>query len=1018
MGKKKTKARVKVLAGGMPAPEVLAGQIVAELEKTPGFLAQARSGGAVLTPVPDPNLANADALDYGSAGAMPRGDAFALIPFNPGYPLIPAPIGPRRPDSTGRPEVRRWEFPVSWNLQLGGAPNVPWRVLRDSAEFVDLIRRCIEVRKAEMTALTWDIGFHDRVLESASAAAAKDVLDKDPTKPTGVANLQARIKAKQSLAKEHAPAIERIRNFWKTPDRLGNMSFADWLNCALEEYFVLDALTIYPHQELSGELHSFEVIDGSTIKPLLDGRGGIPAPPEPAYQQILYGFPRGEWSMAPLDADGGGSDTYTADEIIYRPRHRRAFTPYGHSPVEKALVSADLWLKRQEWLRTEYTDSSIPTMFVKVPDTVMWTPEQLRAYETVVNEQLSGQTAERLKLRFLAPGLSIEQMNRFTDMYKPEFDLFLVRLICTHFDVMPSELGFVPSRGLGGKGHQDGEENSEYRKGILPLAAWLSDLLTNLSVRYLDMPAELEFKFSGLEAEDEHLRAEIDQIRIFSGQRTVDELRADQGLAPFGLPMTSAPLIVAGGVLTPLTEDPTDKPEPPPPGQFPAAGPPGQSRPPGPGAPPQPQPAPSPDARKEILAYASFMERRAGKTDTRDFVWKAVTPDLRPTLERLGRRGDFVAVRAVADEVKHAGVEGGNGADPVRTVSHLTDGIAVNLAHARRHLDQTDSGDGDSAFNAEHARRHMDDALDHVQRLSDFVAGHPTVAAEWFALHDDIDTARGVGGALGKASARGSRARGTAKKTALHRYASTIATHHATRIAQALRGVYDPKAIVDALDRERGHFKAAGEFLHVANAVLASRGAIPASVLDALYGEAWLSGIMGARVAAGVAPPDARYWNEWEPGNAAAAARVLGVDPANPGAGLQDLLRQAGVTIHSIDTNLQGRLAQIIADSLDRGDPPRDLEAAINDELGGRADLIAVTETARAQTAATLDTYQTLGVTAKQFLTSMDDLVDDDCQTNEDQGPIALDDDFTNGDPPVHPNCRCVIIPADTEPPD
>jgi hypothetical protein len=50
----------------------------------------------------------------------------------------------------------------------------------------------------------------------------------------------------------------------------------------------------------------------------------------------------------------------------------------------------------------------------------------------------------------------------------------------------------------------------------------------------------------------------------------------------------------------------------------------------------------------------------------------------------------------------------------------------------------------------------------------------------------------------------------------------------------------------------------------------------------------------------------------------------------------------------------------------------------------------------------------------KEWLSAGDDLVSEECQANEDQGPIPLDDDFDSGDdaPPLHPNCRCAIAPV------
>lgn len=1002
MGKKKKQSRPapSPVYIGMPPPAEFAKTLLAEMEKGSLF-----PPGTTVTDVSAYLNAGSTPVPLGSieSATLPRDTgAFDMLPFWPGQPLLPAPIGPVRDDGSRRPGIRRYEYPVGWNLFYSGQPAIPFQTLRDAADVVDLVRRCIELRKSEMTRLNWDITFHDRALEAAADDIAAGGATSNPTATTAQMDLERQMQAKQSLVAKYRGDIAKARAFWETPDRLNNLSFSEWLVTFLEEYFVIDAATVYPHMALNGDLHSIEVIDGSTIKPLLDTRGATPQPPAPAYQQILYGFPRGEWLMSPPDAADGA---YSADELIYRPRHRRAFTPYGHSPVEKSLVSAGLWLNRQEWLRTEYSDSSIPTMFIKVPDTVTWTPEQLRQYELIVNETLSGQTAERLKLRFLPPGLDPHEMNRFTDMYKPEFDLFLVRLVCSHFDVMPSELGFTPSKGLGGKGHSEGEENSEYRHGILPLARWLEDVFSDISHRYLGTPKDLVFKFSGLETEDEKLQAEIDQILLSTGINTVDEIRARRGLPLYGQQLTNSPILVAQtiNVLTDAAQaeqkeqadqkrqDAKDVAEarasqpPPVPGQPqpPMAGRPAAAN--------QPPRSPAEKAaRGELEAFKRFLGRPPD-LEHRAFRWDHIDLALGAGLETLARTQGVPAARSAVDRLlKHGGVEGGDVTDHANSIPHLADSVAFNIAHGRRH---------------------MDEAFEKTEKLLDRVVDDAQFAGEYQALQAAKPTA--IKESVGKASARGSRARGTAKTTKLHAYGVTLTNHYAPLIARALRGSHNPRRIVAAL-RARGLVKQTHDEHDLQAAIRAILGTSTTdpAVLEELYRDAWLAGMMGGRQAAGL-PGD--YWDTWQPGSFDAAAAVLGMDPIFPGAGLQTLLANSGVVIRSIDQTLQDRLGQLIADSLAKGDPPKVLERAIDDELGGRADLIARTETNRAQTGAALDTYAEMGITGKQFLTAEDDLVDEDCQANEDQGAIPIDDEFDNGDPPVHPACRCVLIPAEED---
>lgn len=80
-----------------------------------------------------------------------------------------------------------------------------------------------------------------------------------------------------------------------------------------------------------------------------------------------------------------------------------------------------------------------------------------------------------------------------------------------------------------------------------------------------------------------------------------------------------------------------------------------------------------------------------------------------------------------------------------------------------------------------------------------------------------------------------------------------------------------------------------------------------------------------------------------------------------------------------------------------------------------RASLIAMTEVATANSQGALAGYEEAqrdGISVKKSWLILEDACDD-CQENEDAGPIELDDQFPSGDdaPPAHPNCRCVLVP-------
>lgn len=88
-----------------------------------------------------------------------------------------------------------------------------------------------------------------------------------------------------------------------------------------------------------------------------------------------------------------------------------------------------------------------------------------------------------------------------------------------------------------------------------------------------------------------------------------------------------------------------------------------------------------------------------------------------------------------------------------------------------------------------------------------------------------------------------------------------------------------------------------------------------------------------------------------------------------------------------------------------------------------RAMMIARTETAKASSTGALEGYKASGVVeGKRWLTAEDDKVSEECEANGKSGPNGdgiladLDGMFPSGDaaPPVHPNCRCALLPVVT----
>lgn len=463
---------------------------------------------------------------YGNSVALPRAPFSATVPFGPGMPITPGAINPVDP-STGRPMPRRYEYQVAQNINITETRLVPFKTLRAAADQIDILRRCIEVTKSKLTGLDWDI-----VL--GTDASEKIVSE------TGGDHVRAMAAAREKFTDE----INRLRAFWENPDKANGLTWTDWLMIAAEEILVIDAWAVYPQPSVGGDLYGFQILDGSTIKPLIDDRGMRPLPPNAAFQQILYGFPRSEF--AANDDDPKADGEFTADDLAYMVRNRRSISVYGFSPVERALPLADIYLRRQQWLRAEYTDGVLPELMFTTDEDWGNNPDLLRAYENILNDDLAGQTEQRKRARLLPKGLSPVVNEGYGEKFKDTLDDYLITSICGHFGVQPGEIGFAPKSGLGGAGYEDGRAETAEAIGIQPLATWISKMITNLSYTYLKMPRELEFRLMTSKRLDNESNARKSQIEITSAGKTINERRSELGLPLLDTPQADMPMLVTG----------------------------------------------------------------------------------------------------------------------------------------------------------------------------------------------------------------------------------------------------------------------------------------------------------------------------------------------------------------------------------------------------------------------------------------------------------------------------------------
>jgi len=450
---------------------------------------------------------------------MPRPPQWAQAPFPPGSPLVPAPINQRRPD-TGRAEPRLFELPISSNLNIGTAPLVPWRILRQAAD-MPLFRKCIQRRKG-VASLDFVVAVDPKAVAREAALAGEHEKD-----------------VEANLRDKYVADISRISDWLATPDRENGYDWPAWVGQLFEQRLKYDATAVYPRFTYGGDLLSLWVLDGSTIKPLLNEYGGRPQPPYPAYQQILYGFPRGEFT-ATSDADGT-IPGFPSDQLTYERTVIRENTPYGMSDTEIALLDGILWMRRMGWLMAEYTEGVAGAM-LETGSEVSWDVPQWQDWLRALNDHLGGVTEERLKWSLLPPGTKAVLSPEVAERYKPDMDMFLIKLIAGDFGLTATEVGFPEVGSLGASFHE-GEEDVLNRVTRKPDAQWAASLVTKLCVRYLGMPDVLQVQILGLESEDEAAADAVADTQVRSGRLTLNEDRVRRGEPTYDFPEADMPML-------------------------------------------------------------------------------------------------------------------------------------------------------------------------------------------------------------------------------------------------------------------------------------------------------------------------------------------------------------------------------------------------------------------------------------------------------------------------------------------
>jgi hypothetical protein len=385
--------------------------------------------------------------------------------FSPGEP-----IQPYQPVGTA-PIITPYQVGQNIYAVPRGITGVSFDSLKGITSKWDVARLCIEVRQDELRALDWEI-------------VVEDGVDADM--------YEAELKAARKFFEHPAPGDDF--------DDLQMRASDDWLR--------YDALAIARRRLRNGQLGALEAIDGTSIAPLIDGRGAMPIGDAPAYVQWSWGLP---WVWL------------SERDIIYKPHHPRTETRYGLPPAEWVLLTGNTDVRLQWYFLTYFTEGEVPEAFVNAPPDVQ-DPKQVKALQDAYSAVMSGANAAHHKVKWIPPGSNVHLVN------KGNFDVgfagFLLAKGCAAYKVQPAEIGFTEKVN---KSSGDTQADVTYRRSIKPSVQYFQSIWNKILREDLNMPYA-RFKYLNVEEEEDQLKlANTRAVYIQNAVLSPDEVRAELG---------------------------------------------------------------------------------------------------------------------------------------------------------------------------------------------------------------------------------------------------------------------------------------------------------------------------------------------------------------------------------------------------------------------------------------------------------------------------------------------------------
>lgn len=332
--------------------------------------------------------------------------------------------------------------------------------------------------------------------------------------------------------------IPMLTDFFAYPD--GETPWADFWRPVIDDMLVVDAASVLVQRNLGGKVVKLRWSDGTQFLRLIDDQGFAPQAPNPAFTQLWEGIPRLLLSTR---------------QLLYRPSNIVAGNSYsskiyGNSITQQMAEEIAIGQERLNFVLAFYKNGVTGGMIQVIPAGVL--PDKVTENLQWFNNFVAGNLGKRRNLNILQGyhDVTSGREDQIIQLKEPvmadAFDDLHIKKMAFAYGVSAQRLMKQMNRASAEAG-QDAAE----KEGIMPRLKWFKGTIDLIIQRQMDL-ADYEVIFDTDDELDAVKQSAVDKSNSGAGLRTIDEIREDRGLVPFGLPETSQPIIVTATGVQPL----------------------------------------------------------------------------------------------------------------------------------------------------------------------------------------------------------------------------------------------------------------------------------------------------------------------------------------------------------------------------------------------------------------------------------------------------------------------------------